>query len=55
MICPHCKKPILQRKPAQLKKEALELHKKGYSTRDIESLLERAVSFATVSRWVREK
>lgn len=53
MICPHCKKPIKREHDDALKSKALALVKEGYSLRDVESLLERKVSFSTVSRWVR--
>ena len=53
MICPHCRKPIKRAHPEELKAEALALLAKGYSIRDVESLLERRVSFGTVAKWAR--
>lgn len=53
MICPHCKKPIKREHSDELKKKAIALVKQGYSMRDVESLLERRVSFGTISKWVR--
>jgi transposase-like protein len=54
MICPHCKKPIKREHSDDLKKQALSLVKQRYSTRDVESLLERKVSFGTIARWAKE-
>ncbi len=54
MICPHCRKPIKREHTEAIKKKVLSLHAKGYSVRDIESLLERVVSFSTVAKWIRE-
>lgn len=55
MICPHCKGPINYIKhTTDLKKSVLKLHKEGFSARDIEAKLERAVSFSTAARWIRE-
>lgn len=54
MICPHCKKPVQYKKSDKLKDRALELLTEGYSTRDVETVLERQVSFGTIARWARE-
>ncbi len=50
MICPHCKKPIVKNVTKEQKKRIIELGKQGFSCRDIESLMERAVSYSTVAR-----
>lgn len=57
MICPHCKKPIKWEKEEEVRKEVIELHKKGYSLRDIERLMTDKglqVSFATAGRIIRK-
>lgn len=54
MICPHCKKAIQTKKRTEeLHAQVLQLHREGYSTRDIEAKLERAVSFSTAAKWIR--
>lgn len=54
MICPHCNKPLDYPKSDKLKTKALALLKEGYSTRDVEALLKREVSFSSIARWARE-
>ncbi len=55
MICPHCGKPISRKNKIteSLEKKILKLHKEGYSVRDIEYKLKRAVSHSTIHRVVK--
>lgn len=59
MICPHCKKPIPRSRyfaiAPKIRQRVLELHKEGYSPRDIEILLEGQVSFSTAGRIIKER
>lgn len=56
MICPHCHKPINKNKHTEeLKIKALAYLDQGYTARDVEALLKREVSYATVSRWQRKR
>ena len=54
MICPHCNRLISYKKSDALKKKALKFLSEGYSTRDVEQLLKREVSFGTIAKWKRE-
>lgn len=54
MICPHCKKPFPRRAvtiDSVKAKEILELHKRGYSLREIQELT--GVSFSSAGRIIR--
>lgn len=57
MICPHCKKAIQPTKKVDSKTrdKVLELSKQGYSSRDIQGLLEGKISFVTVSRIIKKE
>lgn len=57
MICPHCKKPIKRTIDYKVKKRIIALHKQGYSSRDISTLLlteGHTASFSSVARIIRE-
>lgn len=54
MICPHCKKPIERTISKSVKKEALKLHKRGYSTRGIQMILGNKISFSSVARLIKK-
>lgn len=54
-LCPHCRKPIRgqgNKIGADLRKKILDLHRQGYSTRDIQEVL--SVSFSSAARIIRE-
>lgn len=54
MICPHCKKPFPRRSVtigSVKAAEIMELHKRGYSTREIQELL--GISFSSAARIIR--
>jgi transposase len=55
MICPHCNKVIVKHTwkiTDDTKKKIINLHKKGYSARDIQH--ELGVSFSSAARIIRE-
>lgn len=52
MICPHCGKPFSTQITHEQVKDILSLSRKGFSCREIASLV--GVSFASVARILRE-
>jgi transposase-like protein len=53
-LCPHCGKPWSPTKAIspEIREQVLELHRQGFSARDIQEKL--AVSFSSAARIVRE-